>query len=623
MGGVASCEKEAPMCGIIGYVGSRQASSLLVAGLKKLEYRGYDSAGIAVVDDGKLRVVRATGKLKQLEARLAVEHPAGTLGIGHTRWATHGRPSDENAHPHSYEGVAVVHNGIIENHLQLKAELRAAGHVFSSETDTEVFAHLIAQALRNGGALPEAVRAAVSRVKGTYGLAVVWAGDPGRLVATKDSSPLVVGLAEGENFVASDVPALLEATRDVIFLEDGDLAVVSASGVEILGPSGRPVQRPVRRIDWTPVMAEKGGHKHFMHKEIFEQPRAVADTLRGRVLLSEGDVYFEGWSPSPAQAASWSKLTVLACGTSWHAGLVGKAMVESLARFPVEVELGSEFRYREPLVGPDHLVLAISQSGETLDTLAALREAKARGASTLAICNVMGSAMTREAHASLLTNAGPEIGVASTKAFTTQLAMLYLLAVKLGRLRGKLSVAEAQDHLTHLVEIPKHLEEVLRVEPAVKRIARTFQAAQDFLFLGRGPMFPVALEGALKLKEVSYIHAEGYAGGEMKHGPIALIDERMPVVVLAPREPALPYEKMLGNVEEVRARGGKVIVVVDEDDQAMDELADDVLRIPATRALLAPMVATVPLQLLAYHVADLRGNDVDQPRNLAKSVTVE
>ena len=611
------------MCGIVGYVGQRQAASILVAGLKKLEYRGYDSAGIAVVDGGKLHVVRASGKLKNLEARLATEHPAGTLGIGHTRWATHGRPSDENAHPHSYEGVAVVHNGILENHLQLKAELRARGHVFSSETDSEVFAHLIAQALREGRGLGEAVRAAMSRVKGTYGLAVTWAGDPGRIVGTKDSSPLVVGLAQGENFVASDVPALLDSTRDVLFLEDGDLAVVSASTVEVTDRAGRPVQRPVRRIDWTPVMAEMGGHKHFMHKEICEQPRAVADTLRGRVLLSEGDVYFEGWSPSPEQALAWSKVTLLACGTSWHAGLVGKAMIESLVRMPVEVDLASEFRYRDPLVGPDHLVLAISQSGETLDTLAALREAKVRGAFTLAICNVMGSAMTREAHASLLTNAGPEIGVASTKAFTTQLATLYLIAVKLARLRGKLGVAEAQDHLTHLLEIPKHLEEVLRVEAAVKRVARTFQGAQDFLFLGRGPMFPVALEGALKLKEISYIHAEGYAGGEMKHGPIALIDDRMPVVVLAPRDPPVPYEKMLGNVEEVRARGGKVIAVVDEDDHALDALADELIRIPATRALLAPLVATVPLQLLAYHVADLRGSDVDQPRNLAKSVTVE
>jgi glucosamine--fructose-6-phosphate aminotransferase (isomerizing) len=611
------------MCGIVGYVGQRQAAAILVAGLKKLEYRGYDSAGIAVVSDGALRVVRASGKLKNLEARLVTEHPTGTLGIGHTRWATHGRPSDENAHPHSYEGVAVVHNGILENHLVLKTELRARGHVFSSETDTEVFAHLIAHSLREGNALPAAVRAAVSRAKGTYGLAVAWSGDPGRIVGTKDSSPLVVGLSQGENFLASDVPALLDATRDVVFLEDGDLAVVSASGVEIQDRAGRPANRPVRRIDWTPVMAEKGGHKHFMHKEIWEQPRAVADTLRGRVLLSEGDVYFEGWSPSPAQAAAWSKVTILACGTSWHAGLAGKAMIESLVRMPVEVDLASEFRYRDPLVSPDHLVLAISQSGETLDTLAAMREAKARGASTLAICNVMGSAMTREADASLLTNAGPEIGVASTKAFTTQLATLYLLAVKLGRLRGRLGVAEAQDHLTHLVEIPKHLDEVLRVESAVKRVARTFQGAQDFLFLGRGPMYPVALEGALKLKEISYIHAEGYAGGEMKHGPIALIDDKMPVVVLAPREPAVAYEKMLGNIEEVRARGGKVIAVVDEDDHTVDALANEVIRVPATRALLAPLVATVPLQLLAYHVADLRGNDVDQPRNLAKSVTVE
>jgi len=611
------------MCGIVGYVGQRQAAPILVDGLKKLEYRGYDSAGIAVVHGGELHVVRATGKLRNLESRLGTERPEGTLGIGHTRWATHGRPSDENAHPHSYQGVAVVHNGIVENHLQLKAELRALGHAFSSETDSEVFAHLIAQALREGRRLPDAVRAAMSRVRGTYGLAVTWAGDPGCIVGTKDSSPLVVGLAQGENFLASDVPALLDSTRDVVFLEDGDLAVVSASGVELQDRSGRRVERPVRRIDWTPVMAEKGGHKHFMHKEIWEQPRAVADTLRGRVLLSEGDVYFEGWSPTPDQVAAWSKLTLLACGTSWHAALVGKAMIESLVRMPVEVDLASEFRYRDPLVAPDHLVLAISQSGETLDTLAALREAKARGASTLAICNVMGSAMTREAHASVLTNAGPEIGVASTKAFTTQLATLYLLAVKLGRLRGRLSVADAQDHLTHLVEVPKHLEEVLHVEGAVKRVARTFQGAQDFLFLGRGAMFPVALEGALKLKEISYIHAEGYAGGEMKHGPIALIDERMPVVVLAPQEPEVVREKMLGNVEEVRARGGKVIAVVDEEDQGLDGLADEVIRIPATRALLAPLVATVPLQLLAYHVADLRGNDVDQPRNLAKSVTVE
>ncbi|HZJ53025.1 MAG TPA: glutamine--fructose-6-phosphate transaminase (isomerizing), partial [Myxococcaceae bacterium] len=543
--------------------------------------------------------------------------------IGHTRWATHGRPTDENAHPHTYDGVAVVHNGIIENHLELKAMLKARGHLFASETDTEVFAHLIAAELRNGKDLPEAVRAAIAQVKGTYGLAVVWAKDPDRIVATKDSSPMVVGLSEGQNFVASDVPALLEHTRDMVFLEEGDLAVLSRTRVDFFDRAGRAVNRPTRRIDWTPMMAEKGGHKHFMHKEIWEQPRALADTLRGRVLLSEGDVFFEGWTLGPEEVRQLSRITLLACGTSWHSGLAGRAMIESLARIPVDVELASEFRYRDPIIEPGQLAVAISQSGETLDTLCALREAKARGARTMALCNVVGSAMTREADLTVLTNAGPEIGVASTKAFTTQLAALYLLAVKLGRLRGTLDVGRAQELLTHLTEIPKRVEEALHCEGAVKQIARTFHTAQDFLFLGRGPMFPVALEGALKLKEISYIHAEGYAGGEMKHGPIALIDENLPVVVLAPREPRVPYEKIVGNVEEVRARGGKVIAVVDEDDTQVSSLADEVIRLPASPALLGPIVTAVPLQLLAYHVADLRGTDVDQPRNLAKSVTVE
>jgi glutamine---fructose-6-phosphate transaminase (isomerizing) len=611
------------MCGIVGYVGEQQSAPILVSGLKKLEYRGYDSAGLAVVNGGTLNVVRATGKLKNLEARIGTEPPVGTLGIGHTRWATHGRPTDENAHPHTYDGVAVVHNGIIENHLELKSMLRARGHVFASETDTEVFAHLIAAELRNGLDLPEAVRGAVAQVKGTYGLAVVWAKDPDRIVATKDSSPMVIGLSEGQNFVASDVPALLEHTRDMVFLEEGDLAVLSRTRVDLFDRAGQAVNRATRRIDWTPMMAEKGGHKHFMHKEIWEQPRALADTLRGRVLLSEGDVFFEGWTLGPEDVKQLSRITLLACGTSWHSALVGRAMIESLARIPVEVELASEFRYRDPLVDPGQLAIAISQSGETLDTLCALREAKARGARTVALCNVVGSAMTREADLTVLTNAGPEIGVASTKAFTTQLAALYLLAVKLGRLRGTLDVGRAQELLTAITEVPKRVEEALHCETAVKQIARTYQNAQDFLFLGRGPMHPVALEGALKLKEISYIHAEGYAGGEMKHGPIALIDEKLPVVVLAPSKPQIPYEKIVGNVEEVRARGGKVIAVVDEDDTAVASLADDVIRVPACSALLAPIVAAVPLQLLAYHVADLRGTDVDQPRNLAKSVTVE
>ncbi|MFB1482850.1 glutamine--fructose-6-phosphate transaminase (isomerizing) [Corallococcus sp. RDP092CA] len=611
------------MCGIVGYVGDKESAPILVSGLKKLEYRGYDSAGVAVVGGNQLNVVRATGKLRNLENRVVQDLPKGTTGIGHTRWATHGRPSDENAHPHTYKSVAVVHNGIIENHLALKAELRSRGHAFSSETDSEVFAHLISEEVERGVDLPDAVRAAIRQVKGTYGLVVVCADDPGRIVCTKDASPMVLGLGQGQNFVASDVPALLEHTRDFVYMEEGDLAVVTAAKIDIFNRDGKRVNRPTRRIDWTPMMAEKGGYKHFMHKEIWEQPRAIADTLRGRMLLTEGDVHFETWNLTPEQVQSFTKVTILACGTSWHSGVAGKHMIESLARLPVEVELASEFRYRDPIVEKSHLVIAISQSGETADTLAAFKEAKRLGAHTMAICNVIGSAMTREANLHVLTNAGPEIGVASTKAFTTQLVTLYLLAVKLGRMRGTLSVAGAQEHLTHLTQVPKMIEEVLKCEPQVKRVAREFMNAQDFLFLGRGPMHPVALEGALKLKEISYIHAEGYAGGEMKHGPIALIDEKMPVVVIAPKQPHIAYEKIIGNIEEVRARGGKVIAILDEDDSQADSLADHVIRIPAACALLAPVVATIPLQLLAYHVAEMRGNDVDQPRNLAKSVTVE
>ncbi len=611
------------MCGIVGYVGDKESAPILVSGLRRLEYRGYDSAGLAVVHGNQLNVIRATGKLKNLESRVTSETPKGTIGIGHTRWATHGRPSDENAHPHSYEGVAVVHNGIIENHLTLKDELKAKGHVFSSETDSEVFAHLISDELKSGHDLREAVRRATARVKGTYALAVVTEADPNRIVCTKDASPMVLGLAQGQNFVASDVPALLEHTRDFVYMEEGDLAVLTAARVDIFNRKGELVNRPTRRIDWTPMMAEKGGHKHFMHKEIWEQPRALADTIRGRVLFSEGDVHLEGWNLTPEKIQSLTKVTVLACGTSWHSGVAGKLMIESLARVPVEVELAHEFRYRDPIVEDTHLAVAISQSGETADTLAAFKEAKARGATAMSVCNVVGSAMTREADFTLLTNAGPEIGVASTKAFTTQLVALYLLAIKLGRMRGHLTQQQAQEHLTHLTQVPKLAEEVLKTEPLVKQIARTFVNAQDFLFLGRGPMHAVALEGALKLKEISYIHAEGYAGGEMKHGPIALIDEKLPVVVIAPKKPQVAYEKIVGNIEEVRARGGKVIAVIDEDDQHVRKLADHVIPIPPACALLAPVVATIPLQLLAYHVADLRGNDVDQPRNLAKSVTVE
>ena len=611
------------MCGIVGYVGDKESAPILVSGLKKLEYRGYDSAGVAVVGNKVLNVVRAQGKLRNLENRVVAEPPKGTIGIGHTRWATHGRPSDENAHPHSYKGVAVVHNGIIENHLVLKEQLRARGHVFSSQTDSEVFAHLISEQIEQGRDLVQAVRLALQEVKGTYALAVVWEGDPTRIVATKEASPMVIGLGEGQNFVASDIPALIEHTRDIVFMDEGDLAVLTTGSVEIYSRTGEKVNRPIRRIDWTPMMAEKGGHKHFMHKEIWEQPRAVADTLRGRILLSEGDVDFEGWTADAERIQSLEKVIVLACGTSFHAGLVGRAMIEKLARIPVEVDLASEFRYRDPIVNNRQLVVAVSQSGETADTLAALKEAKRRGAMSMGICNVIGSAVTREAEFTVLTNAGPEIGVASTKAFTTQLAAFYLLAVKLGRMRGVLTVAQAQEYLTQLTEVPKLVEEVLKCESQVKRVAREFLNAQDFLFLGRGAMHPVALEGALKLKEISYIHAEGYAGGEMKHGPIALIDEKLPVVVIAPKQPQEPYEKILGNIEEVRARGGKVIAIIEEGDHHVESLSDYVIEIPSAPALLAPIIATVPLQLLAYHVADLRGTDVDQPRNLAKSVTVE
>ncbi|MGA9520909.1 MAG: glutamine--fructose-6-phosphate transaminase (isomerizing) [Myxococcaceae bacterium] len=611
------------MCGIVGYVGDKESAPILVSGLKKLEYRGYDSAGVAVVGNKVLNVVRAQGKLRNLENRVVAEPPKGTIGIGHTRWATHGRPSDENAHPHSYKGVAVVHNGIIENHLVLKEQLRARGHVFSSQTDSEVFAHLISEQIEQGRDLVQAVRLALQEVKGTYALAVVWEGDPTRIVATKEASPMVIGLGEGQNFVASDIPALIEHTRDIVFMDEGDLAVLTTGSVEIYSRTGEKVNRPIRRIDWTPMMAEKGGHKHFMHKEIWEQPRAVADTLRGRILLSEGDVDFEGWTADAERIQSLEKVIVLACGTSFHAGLVGRAMIEKLARIPVEVDLASEFRYRDPIVNNRQLVVAVSQSGETADTLAALKEAKRRGAMSMGICNVIGSAVTREAEFTVLTNAGPEIGVASTKAFTTQLAAFYLLAVKLGRMRGVLTVAQAQEYLTQLTEVPKLVEEVLKCESQVKRVAREFLNAQDFLFLGRGAMHPVALEGALKLKEISYIHAEGYAGGEMKHGPIALIDEKLPVVVIAPKQPQEPYEKILGNIEEVRARGGKVIAIIEEGDHHVESLSDYVIEVPSAPALLAPIIATVPLQLLAYHVADLRGTDVDQPRNLAKSVTVE
>jgi len=610
------------MCGIVGYVGPKPCVEIIVSGLKKLEYRGYDSAGVAVVGENGLAVARSKGKLKNLVALLAEKPLAGCTGIGHTRWATHGKPSDENAHPHCYGGVAVVHNGIIENHLELKASLGAKGHRFASETDTEIFAHLIADALEAGAKdLAAAVRAALAHVNGTYAIAVVSAKRPDEIVAAKNASPLVVGFGKGESFLASDVPAILEHTRDVVYLEEGELALLTPGGIRIEGRDGEPLQKKPRRIEWSAVAAEKDGHKHFMHKEIFEQPRAVADTIRGRMSLEQGDVALDGLELTEEYVRGLERLVIVACGTSWHAGCSGAQMIEALARLPTEVELASEFRYSDPIVGPRTLVLAISQSGETADTLAAVKEAKRRGARAVSICNVVGSAIARECDGTLYTHAGPEIGVASTKAFTTQLAALFLLSVKLGRLRGTLSAEAARGHLEALRQVPLWMEQVIRQEPSVIPVAKRCEKARDVLFLGRGAQFPVALEGALKLKEISYIHAEGYAAGEMKHGPIALIDEAMPVIVLATKEPA--YEKTLGNMEEVRARGGQVYAVVSEGDTLAASLAVVALTVPLCPPLLAPLLSILPLQLLAYHVADLKGTDVDQPRNLAKSVTVE
>jgi glucosamine--fructose-6-phosphate aminotransferase (isomerizing) len=608
------------MCGIVGYVGESQCASIIIEGLRKLEYRGYDSSGIAILN-GELRILRAKGKLGNLEALMKGDTPPGTTGIGHTRWATHGRPSDENAHPHRYKDVAVVHNGIIENHLTLKEKLRAAGHVFTSETDTEIFAHLVSDEVERGKDFKAAVRGALSQVEGTYALVAICSRFPNQLIAAKNASPLVLGLSEGQNFVASDVPALLDHTRSVIFLEEGELAVVEKTGVKIFDAQDKRVERAPSRIDWTPLMAEKGGHKHFMHKEIHEQPRAIADTIRSRASVEEGDVYLDEMTINASQVAKLQKVFILACGTSHHAAMVGKAMIESLAHLEVEVDLASEFRYRDPLVSDKMLAVAISQSGETADTLAALREAKSRGAIGASVCNVLGSNIPRESAFTVYTHAGPEIGVASTKCFTTQLAALYLLAVKLGRMKNTLSAEKARELLVQLREVPTLLEKTLAGEESVKVMAKRFVGARDALFLGRGPMFPIALEGALKLKEISYLHAEGYAGGEMKHGPIALIDQSMPVVVLAPRGPG--YQKMLGNVEEVRARGGQVYAVVTEGDEQISRIADGFTTIPECSPLLATILASVPLQLLAYHVADARGTDVDQPRNLAKSVTVE
>ncbi|RMF73559.1 MAG: glutamine--fructose-6-phosphate transaminase (isomerizing) [Acidobacteria bacterium] len=614
------------MCGIVGYVGREQAAPILVEGLKRLEYRGYDSAGIALVDGDVLVVRRAPGKLRDLERVLESDPPPRSRqGIGHTRWATHGRPTEENAHPHRDASgrVVLVHNGIIENYLELKGELRQAGHEFSSETDSEVIAHLVARELAATGDLPAAVRRAASRLVGNYAICVMDAQTPDLIVGARSGAPLIVGLGEGENFLASDLTAILPHTRRVLFLADGQVAVVTPERVEVSDLAGNPVALEEKTIAWDPIAAEKGGYRHFMLKEIFEQPRAVHETLAGRISLDRGEVMFaeDEFPLTDEDLARIERVALVSCGTSWHASLVGKFLIEALARVPAEVDYASEFRYRDPLIDGRVLMTVVTQSGETADTLAALREAMRRGARSVAICNVMGSSATRDAEGTILTHCGPEIGVASTKAFTAQLVALYLMALRIGAARGVLSPDDVREHLTALAQVPGRIERALEGEPAVAVLAREYKDATDFLYLGRGINYPIALEGALKLKEISYIHAEGYPAGEMKHGPIALIDETLPVVALAPADGV--FEKMLSNIEEVRARGGRLIVVTTDNAPDLSDKVDHTLRVPPASAFVQPIVNVVPLQLLAYHIALLRGCDVDQPRNLAKSVTVE
>lgn len=610
------------MCGVIGYVGKQPAVPILIDGLKRLEYRGYDSAGIAFLEHGALEVRRAIGKLANLESVIGNGRYAATMGLGHTRWATHGRPSEENAHPHRAGGVVVVHNGIIENYLPLKRELEAAGRTFRSETDTEIIAHLVDRGMGQGKSLETAFREAVARLKGAYAVVAMAESEPGMLMAARHGCPLILGVGEGEQFVASDVPAILSHTRSVVFLEDGDIITVSAGRVMISALDGRPRERRPTQVSWSPAMAEKGGFKHFMIKEIYEQPQALINTIQGRLSHENGGVYLDELGVPVDALRSLTKVTITACGTSWHAGLVGKFLIEALARIPVEVDIASEYRYRDPLVSPSDLVVAISQSGETADTLGAVREARAKGGRTLAICNVVGSTIAREADGVLYTHAGPEIGVASTKAFVCQLAALVLLALALGQVRGRLDAATQKRYGDALFHLPAQLEEWLRRSAkSVGEIARRFAGRDDFLYLGRGIHYPIGLEGALKLKEISYIHAEGYPAGEMKHGPIALIDDGLPVVMLAMRDAS--YDKILNAVMEVKARDGAVIAVVTEGDEDVSAKADAVIAIPELDALVMPIMAVVPLQLLAYHIAVLRGSDVDQPRNLAKSVTVE
>ena len=612
------------MCGIVGYVGERQATEVILDGLRRLEYRGYDSAGLAVLDGASLVIRRSPGKIANLEARLEREPVTGSTGLGHTRWATHGRPSEGNSHPHAdcTGGLVVVHNGIIENYAEIKERLQAEGHRFRSETDTEVIAHLLEARLRSGCDLRDACRAALTELRGAYAIAVLSSAHPHEVVAAKlGAGSVVVGLGRGETFLASDIPAILPYTREVVILEDGEVVRMTREGAELMTLDGRRVERAPSPIDWDTTMAQKGGYRHFMLKEIYEQPRAVADTLRGRLLVDGATVSLPEAHLDVGLANRLERVVIVACGTSYHAALVGRSMVERLAGLPAEVDIASEFRYRDLILDHRTLVVAISQSGETADTLGAVKAARARQAPVLAVTNVVGSAIAREANGVVYTHAGPEIGVASTKTFTTTITACYLVALALGERRGYLPHADARKRAEEILEAPRFIEAALAVDPEVAALARDFARYPNFLYLGRGLHFPLALEGALKLKEISYIHAEGYAAGEMKHGPIALIDENMPVVALVPRDAT--YERMMGNLQEVRARDGRVLAICHPGDHEASRIAYATITVPAAPDLIAPLVSAVPLQLFAYHMAAFRGLDVDQPRNLAKSVTVE
>jgi glucosamine--fructose-6-phosphate aminotransferase (isomerizing) len=608
------------MCGIIGYIGMRGATPLLLEGLKRMEYRGYDSAGVAVMNGGGVETRKAAGKISQLERALAASPVAGDMGIGHTRWATHGVPNECNAHPHlDCKGdIAVVHNGIIENSGTLKKELIAHGHKFVSDTDTEVIAHLIEEAF--DGNLEDAVIEALWQIEGTYGIAVVSSKDKNKIVAARKGSPLLIGLGEGEYYVASDVSAILAQTREVVYLDDGDVAVLTRDGYTLLNQRAQQLERGVSKIDWDLDQIERGGFDHFMLKEIFEQPATVENAMRGRLLPDQGTSKLGGLNMSDEELLKFDNILITACGTSWHSALIGEHMLESLARIPVEVEYASEFRYRNPVVTDKTLCIVISQSGETADTLAAMREAKSRGARTYGIVNVVGSTIARESDGGIYVHAGPEIGVASTKAFTSQVIALLLFTLKIARLRN-LSMVDGKEIIQEMMALPKKIQSVLDRAPEIEKIAEEFKNAQNFLYLGRGYSFPTALEGALKLKEISYIHAEGYPAAEMKHGPIALIDEKMPVVFITPHDSV--FDKVVSNVQEVKARGGRVIAITTREEETLAGKLDYEFRIPETKDLLTPVLASVPLQLLAYYIAVKRGANVDQPRNLAKSVTVE